>query len=87
MGYTLVRLKSRHPLSTARTWLPAASFGETGCASGALAVCVAVRALERGYAGARQVAMDLSSEDGARLSVSRHLSRHGHHHGKEEAQA
>lgn len=68
-GYCLVRLKSSHPLSSTRTWLPAASFGETGCASGPLAICVAVRALERGYAGSGQVAVVLSSEDGEKAAL------------------
>ena len=34
----------------ARFMFPAASLGEVGCASGAVAICFAMRALERGYA-------------------------------------
>lgn len=44
-------------------WLPAASFGDTGAASGAIAVCMACCAFNRGYAPS-DVAVILSSSDG-----------------------
>ena len=45
-------------------WLPATGFGNTGAASGAVGLCVAVRGLQRNYAPAPVVAV-LSASDGA----------------------
>ncbi|HYO55098.1 hypothetical protein [Archangium sp.] len=45
------------------SWLPATGFGNTGAASGALGLCLAVRGLQRGYAPAPTLAI-LSSADG-----------------------
>jgi 3-oxoacyl-[acyl-carrier-protein] synthase-1 len=44
-------------------WLPATGFGNTGAASGAVGLCVAVRSLQRGHAPA-PVAAILSASDG-----------------------
>jgi len=49
--------------------LPCASLGETGAASGAVAVCLALCALQRGYAGGRHVLIASNSEDGYAASV------------------
>ena len=68
-GYCLVRLRSRYAVGAARLWLPAMSFGETGCATGAVAICMAVRGLQRGYARTRQILVALSSDDGLKASV------------------
>jgi len=68
-GYCLVRLQPRYPLGHARVWLPAMSFGETGCASGPIAVCTAVRGLDRGYAGTQRIAVVLSSESGHKAAL------------------
>jgi 3-oxoacyl-[acyl-carrier-protein] synthase-1 len=68
-GYCLVRLQPRHPLGHARVWLPAMSFGETGCASGPIAVCTAVRGFDRGYAGTRRIVVVLSSESGQKAAL------------------
>lgn len=43
---------------------PALSLGDTGAASAAIGVCLAVRALERGYAGHDSVLVAASSEQG-----------------------
>jgi 3-oxoacyl-[acyl-carrier-protein] synthase-1 len=48
------------------SWLPARSFGETGAASGGLAVCQLFRAVERGYAPPNGALVALCSEDGSR---------------------
>jgi 3-oxoacyl-[acyl-carrier-protein] synthase-1 len=47
-------------------WLPAASFGDTGAATGAVATCMAARAFERGYAPGDAALIGLSSESGER---------------------
>ncbi len=49
-GNSLVRLSARYPaLGKAELWYPAASFGDTAAASGAVAICCAAVAFERGY--------------------------------------
>jgi 3-oxoacyl-[acyl-carrier-protein] synthase-1 len=68
-GYCLARLQGRHPVVSARLWTPASSFGETGCASGSLAICVAARGLRRGYAKSSHVAIALSSEGGEKAGI------------------
>lgn len=45
-------------------WYPVMSFGETGAATGALATCVAVRGLVRGYSKSPSVLVWLTSDDG-----------------------
>ncbi len=70
LGCARVLLMSKgEALAETPTWTPAMSFGNTGAASGALGAALAVRGLERGYAGAGPVLV-LSSEDGgARAAV------------------
>ena len=50
-GNTLVRLSGSHRLSTAAQRWPSASLGDTGAASGAIAMAAGAHALWRGYAG------------------------------------
>jgi 3-oxoacyl-[acyl-carrier-protein] synthase-1 len=50
-------------------WYPAASFGDTGAVSGAVAICMAVNAFARGYAPAQTVAILSSAEDPSRAAV------------------
>ncbi len=68
-GHALVHLRARFPGSRFDTWLPALSFGETGAAAGALALCMAYRAIERGYLTEGPVVVALSSEDGRRAAL------------------
>jgi 3-oxoacyl-[acyl-carrier-protein] synthase-1 len=68
-GYCLVRLQPRYRLGDLPIWLPAASFGEAGCASGALAISMAARGLQRGYAGTSSIAVVLSSDSGGRGAI------------------
>jgi 3-oxoacyl-(acyl-carrier-protein) synthase len=68
-GYCLVRLRPRYDFGQAQTWLPAMSFGETGCAAGAIAVCMSVRALQRGYAAWPVLTITLSSDDGTKAAL------------------
>jgi 3-oxoacyl-[acyl-carrier-protein] synthase-1 len=63
LGHTLARASLRVPaLGAAQRWYPAASFGDTGAASAALATCLGTRAFARGYAPA-PMAVILSSSD------------------------
>lgn len=69
-GHALVRLRPAVDLGHLPLWLPALSFGETGAATGALAVCLAVRAFERGYAPGGHALVWLASENGARGAIT-----------------
>jgi Beta-ketoacyl synthase, N-terminal domain len=72
-GTALVRLPAY--LRTIPLWTPVESFGEVGAASGAVALCVGVRAFQRGYARTRTIVVWLSGDDGAKGSfILRHLS-------------
>jgi 3-oxoacyl-[acyl-carrier-protein] synthase-1 len=72
-GHALVRLNAEFGLGTAPLWLPALSFGETGAATGALSVCLAARAFDRGYAPGGTALVWLLSESGAAAAFT--LSR------------
>jgi len=52
-----------------RLWHPADSIGDTGSASAAVSICVAARALERGYAGAPRALVFAGSDDGRRGAI------------------
>ena len=68
-GNSVCRLAARQSsVSDAVLWYPAASFGDTGSASGAIGMCLAARALERGYAPS-SVALVTSSADGQERSA------------------
>lgn len=60
----LMRLSARHSVQHLPAWFPAGSFGETGAATGPIAVCMATRGFARGYARARHVMIGMSSYDG-----------------------
>ncbi|RYZ41455.1 MAG: hypothetical protein EOO71_11925 [Myxococcaceae bacterium] len=62
-GYARLRLESRLAAGL-HLMLPALSLGDTGAASGAGGVCVAARALARGYARGAQILVVSSSERG-----------------------
>jgi 3-oxoacyl-[acyl-carrier-protein] synthase-1 len=62
-GNTLVRLSGSHRLSTTAQRWPAASLGDTGAASGAIAVAAGAHALWRGYSGG-QVLLWSSADTG-----------------------
>ncbi len=64
LGYLQHRLVTAdRRLADAPVWFPAVGFGNTGAASGAVALCVATRALQRGYAPSTS-ALLLSQSDG-----------------------
>ncbi|NOJ81800.1 hypothetical protein HNV28_26285 [Myxococcus xanthus] len=62
-GYARVRLRD-YLRDDVQLMLPATSVGDTGAASGAVNVCVAIRALARGYARSDKVLVASSSERG-----------------------
>ncbi len=63
-GHALVRLQGAWPAAATPTvWYPAMSFGDTGTASGLIAVCQALHAYARAYAPAPH-AMVLASSEG-----------------------
>jgi 3-oxoacyl-[acyl-carrier-protein] synthase-1 len=69
-GYCLQRLTRRIPgLLPATQWDPATSLGDTGAASGALGVQLAIRAFVRGYAPARCGIVVSASETGGRAAL------------------
>lgn len=68
----LVRFSARHPGFAATRWLPAASFGDTGAASAAVALCLASRAFARGYAPGPAAVIVASSDDGGRACIRIH---------------
>ena len=69
-GWALVRSAPEYPvLRDAPVWTPAASFGETGCASAGLAIGVAVQALGRGYARTDSILIVSTSATGERGAI------------------
>jgi 3-oxoacyl-[acyl-carrier-protein] synthase-1 len=68
-GYCQQRIAAHMPeVLPAPEWDPAASFGDTGAASGALAAEIALRAFARGYAPGR-CAIVVSSTGGRRAAI------------------
>ena len=64
-GHAIMRLRSKLESDLAvPLWLPAASFGDTGAAAGPVAICLAARGFDRGYAPNGNVVVWLSSESG-----------------------
>jgi len=68
-GSALVLLRNAHGVADAPMWIPALGFGETGSASGALGLCLAARAIERGYIRRGAALAWLSDESGAGAAV------------------
>lgn len=69
-GWALVRSGPEYPvLRDAPVWTPAASFGETGCASAGLAIGVAVEAFGRRYARTDSILIVSTSDTGDRGAV------------------
>jgi 3-oxoacyl-[acyl-carrier-protein] synthase-1 len=67
LGNLIVNLSGKVPDIAARPlWFPAASFGDTGAASGAIAICMAARSFARGYPNGPSALILSSSDRGAR---------------------
>lgn len=71
-GHALVTLRAQGHLAEAPTWYPAASFGETGAATGLLGICMAVRGFERGYLPEGGALLWVGGDDGSRGSLLLH---------------
>jgi len=68
-GHALVRLHNAGPDSRVGElplWIPAASFGEIGAATGFVGLCLVVRAFQRAYAPANVALLSLASPEGNR---------------------
>jgi 3-oxoacyl-[acyl-carrier-protein] synthase-1 len=68
-GSALVRLRNHRGIANAPMWIPALGFGETGSASGAVGLCLAARAMERGHLREGTALIWLSDESGAGAAV------------------
>ncbi|MEW6381912.1 MAG: hypothetical protein AB1611_20235 [bacterium] len=69
-GNALIRLRARSSVfANPLLWYPAASFGDTGAASGAVAICMATGAFVRNYAPAPKVIVTSSSEGPLRAAI------------------
>ena len=66
-GHALIQLRGPVPfLGEVPLWLPAASFGELGSATGLAGLCMAVRGFARGYCRTTQVLVWTAGDDGTR---------------------
>ena len=65
-GCAVTRFHSGCRIDDRPLWLPAVSFGEVGAATGAVAMCMAIRGFEREYGYGETVLLWLASENGER---------------------
>ena len=68
-GNALLRMRAIGFPTDLQQWFPPFSFGETGAATGAMAICFGVRGLVRGYATSRDILVWLSSDDGNKSAL------------------
>ncbi len=68
-GHATVRLARLAGAFSPVVWFTAASFGDTGAASAALATCLVTGAFDRGYAPSRSAIVVSSSDGPARAAV------------------
>jgi 3-oxoacyl-[acyl-carrier-protein] synthase-1 len=69
-GNLQVLLRGEPPhWGTFDAWFPVMGFGDTGAVSGGVGLCLAARALERGYAPARSILVLSAAEDGGRSAI------------------
>ncbi|MEM1450264.1 MAG: hypothetical protein AAGI22_14205 [Planctomycetota bacterium] len=69
-GHAVIRLVSNHDeLHDASVWPIAAEFGDTGAASGGVALCCAVRAFARGYAPRAAATIVSAADSGDRAAL------------------
>ncbi|MBK8256958.1 MAG: hypothetical protein IPK82_30325 [Polyangiaceae bacterium] len=74
-GNALNKLRAHGAQFDLPMWLPIASFGDVGAATGAVSICMAARALERGYAPGRGALVWTCSESGAAGAVGVEAAR------------
>ncbi|MFT4538698.1 MAG: 3-oxoacyl-[acyl-carrier-protein] synthase-1 [Planctomycetota bacterium] len=68
-GHALMGRTKPSPLSSSEVWMPAASFGETGAATGAIAICMLAQASERGYLNTQRALVWLLDDEGHTGSI------------------
>jgi len=68
-GHALVRLNADYQIGNLPLWFPAISFGETGATTGVLAICLAVKGFERGYARGGSALLWQASDSGYRGAI------------------
>ncbi len=73
-GNALVKLAAKYPLGDNAEWYPAVSFGEIGAASGAVAICMGVRGVARGYAKTNNILIWMANDNGHKSSI--YLRKH-----------
>jgi 3-oxoacyl-[acyl-carrier-protein] synthase-1 len=77
-GYAVTRLLARWPaFANPVLWYPAASLGDTAGASGAVALCLVVRAFVRGYAPGDQAIITSSADGPGRSAVLAERPKNG----------
>lgn len=70
-GHALVRLRAREEaFASPVVWYSAPSFGDTGAASGLIAICMSTQAWERGYAPSRCAVIASVSDGEARAALA-----------------
>lgn len=69
-GNAVIRVRARRPgFSPRALWHPASSFGDTGAASGGVALCAAASALARGYAPSPSAVITSTSDGRGRAAL------------------
>jgi 3-oxoacyl-[acyl-carrier-protein] synthase-1 len=68
-GHAITRLNGAARIGDLPVWLPAASFGETGAAAAATAVCSAIQAWRRRYAPGPAAIITAASDSSARGAI------------------
>ncbi|MBC7994495.1 MAG: hypothetical protein H7Z15_14795 [Rhizobacter sp.] len=68
-GHALVHLRERYGEFDSSLWLPVESFGETGAATGGVAMCMALEAARRGHLPGGGALLVLCAENGGRAAM------------------
>jgi 3-oxoacyl-[acyl-carrier-protein] synthase-1 len=68
LGDAVARLCAQNLTFDTDTWFPATSFGDTGAAATAVALCLSVHAFERRYAPGPSILVWSNSDDGTAAS-------------------
>jgi 3-oxoacyl-[acyl-carrier-protein] synthase I len=68
-GHAMVHLRDQFGEFESKLWLPVESFGETGAASGGVALCLAFEAIKRAHMPANTATVLLCAEGGGRAAI------------------
>jgi len=69
-GNCMSRISTKHAIREQPQWCPPLSLGETGAATGAIAICMGVRGFVRGYAKTNLILVSMSSYNGSKACVT-----------------